>query len=375
MTRKSLLLTLSLVLAVAFCGFGAYAADDASQAEAHAAVARGVKWLTQMQKENGAWSRDSYPALTGLALWALVGSGMEEAAPAAERAIAFLKLNVQDDGGIYKEIPGVRGGGLSNYNTAICMMALHATGRPELAPIVLKARTFVAGNQHLGDDVYKGGFGYDKDTKRAYTDLMNTHFTMETMRRTQSVEDLRPAGEPKADINWDAALKFVESLQNTEEGGKDQKGGFIYHPNDPKAGTVTNAAGKVFLRAYGSMTYAGLLALVYADVPPTDPRVISAVNWTGEHWTLEENPGMGAQGLFFFYNVMSRALTASGRDTIPRDGGKPVVWKQELTRKILSMQQKDGSWVNDTGRFWENDPVLASSYALIALQLASGMAK
>lgn len=343
-------------------------AKAALQAEARAAVARGAAWLQEVQKDNGAWSNEQFPALTGLALWALAGSGVETAGPAEDRAVSFLKTLVQPDGGIYRQIPDRKGGGLSNYNTSICMTALHATGRADLAPIIRNARTFVAGSQHFGDDEYRGGFGYDRGTERAYTDLMNTHFSMEAMRRTQSVEDLRPGSEQKADINWDAALKFVESLQSPAEAGADQEGGFAYHPNDAKAGTVTNAAGKVFLRAYGSMTYAGLLGLVYADVRPNDPRVVSAVDWAGRHWSLEENPGMGAQGLFFFYNVMSRALTASGRDELPRAEGETIPWRDELIRKLIALQQKDGSWVNANGRFWESDPVLATAYALVALE-------
>ena len=350
--------------------FTAMAAEEWMK-DAEKAVASGVKWLSNVQKENGSWSDERFPALSALSLWGITASKQGDR-KTVDSAVKFITSHVKTDGGIYREVPGQKGGGLSNYNTAICMMALYATGRKDLDKIIRDARSFVASGQHTGDDVYKGGFGYDRDTNRAYTDLMNTHFSMEALRRTQGVEDTRPANEKKADIKWDEALAFVEQLQSPKEAGKDQEGGFFYHPTDPKAGTVTNTAGKVFLRSYGSMTYAGLLSMVYAKVPPNDPRVVSALDWAGKHWTLEENPGMGQQGLYFFFNVISRALTAAGRDTIPGKKGD-IQWRKELVKRIVALQKEDGSWVNNNGRFWENDPVLATSYAILALEFAAGI--
>jgi squalene-hopene/tetraprenyl-beta-curcumene cyclase len=288
------------------------------------------------------------------------------------RAVAYILTCVQTNGGIYVEVPGRKGGGLSNYNTAICMTALHAVGRPDLTRVIQRAREFVAGAQHFGDDLYTGGFGYDRQTQRAYTDLMNTHFSMEAMRRTQSVEDLRPAGEKRADIDWNAALAYVDRLQSKPGEGMpaEDVGGFIYNPDDPKAGVATNGpTGKVVLRAYGSITYAGLLSMIYADVPRNDPRIASAVDFAARHWTLDENPGMGEQGLFFYYNVMSRALHTARLDQIARKSGGDgaIAWREEVARKVVSLQRPDGSWANANNRFWENDPVLATAYALLAL--------
>ncbi|MEI6210797.1 MAG: prenyltransferase/squalene oxidase repeat-containing protein [bacterium] len=343
---------------------------------ARAAVARGLDWLQQNQSTNGAWSKPMFPALTGLPLWAICGSGDTNRQAMADKAVSFLLTCVQTNGGIYVNVPG-KGGGMPNYNTAICMTALHATGRKTLTPVILQARTFVGNSQHFGDDVYSGGFGYDSSTGRAYTDLDNTHFALEAMRRTQDVEDLRPASQKRVDVNWTAAVAYVSKLQNTAgNSSSNDAGGFVYNPDDPKAGMGTNAAGKAFLRSFGSITYVGLLSLVYAQVAREDPRVVSAVDFASRHWTLEENPGMGAQGLFFYYNVLARALATANVSALPRkDGGAPIAWRDELIRKIVSLQQKDGSWGNPNNRFWENDPVLVTSYCLLALEYATGTTK
>ncbi|NQU38948.1 MAG: terpene cyclase/mutase family protein [Lentisphaerae bacterium] len=341
--------------------------------EVNAAIDRGLTWLASKQREDGAWSNNQYPALTALVIESFAASDHPAKAKVLPRALTFIASCVQPDGGIYKDVPGRKGGGLSNYNTAICMTALHATGDGDFLPIIRNARTFVANGQHFGDDEYTGGFGYDKSTGRAYTDLLNTLYAVQAMRLTQAVEESRPKGEQRADIDWGEAATYISKMQNPSDTG-DDAGGFFYNPTDPKAGTTTNAAGTVTFRSYGSMTYSGLLALIYADVSRDDPRVRSAFDWCARHWSLEENPGMGAQGLFFFYNVLTRSLDAYGQDLVPAEAGTLIDWRSALAQRLVSNQKVDpdtggGYWINDTGRFWENDPILATAYTILALQL------
>lgn len=376
---------LCLSLVVAMLGQLGFASTPS---EADKAIKDGAKWLAAQQKESGAFSQEQFPGLTGLALWALISTGDEAYKPNIDKAVEFLKTKVQPDGGIYSAVPGRKGGGLGTYNTAICLTALAETKRADLTEIILNARTYLAGSQISGDETYNGGFGYDKAAPRTYADLMNTHFVMEAMRRSQSYEDMRPAGQAKADINWSAALEFAESLHNDENAG-DSAGGFAYSPADAKAGmektdgmkpAATEAKPskeKIVMRSYGSITYAGLLALVYCELEPTDPRVRSTLDWASRHWTLEENPGVGDQGLYFFYNVIGRSLTAAGIKEIPVAGeeGKTINWSDELIKKVDSLQKEKGNWVNKNGRFWENDPVLSTSYSILSLTFASGKAK
>jgi hypothetical protein len=94
-------------------------------------------------------------------------------------------------------------------SVAIGMAALHALNRPELVPVVQKARAYLARMQYLDPSVYRGGMGYDADQGRPYTDLSNSYMAFEAMRLTQDVEDLRAAGAPKADLDWAAAQEFL----------------------------------------------------------------------------------------------------------------------------------------------------------------------
>jgi len=347
--------------------------------EGQAAVDRGIKWLVTKQNEEGYWSSPEFPALTALPLWAIAKSGTSHP-EAVDKAVKYILSCVHEDGSIWKEPSEKRkGGGLSNYNTAICMVALQAVGQPTLSSTIHNARRFIAGTQHLGDDVYKGGMGYDPKTGRPYADLSNSYIAYEAMRLTEGVDDLRTSKDKKVDLDWEAAQEFIARVQNMDESDdpaeSEEKGGFIYMPGASKAGTYTNSAGEVRFRTYGGMTYAGLLSLIYADVDKDDVRVKSAFDWAEKHWTLNENPGIGQEGLFYFYNVLSKGLAAYGQDTITLEDGSKLNWRAELIKKLVSLQKIDpktgaGYWINENGRWWEADPILVTSYSLIALEVA-----
>ncbi|MCX6996339.1 MAG: hypothetical protein NTV49_04475, partial [Kiritimatiellaeota bacterium] len=376
------------VLGLAACGF-AYAAapvvlttrqGDAGPVplslrnEARATIQRGLRWLEAQQQADGHWSNPDFPALTALPLWALARGDSANRA-ALERAKQYLLASVHDNGAIYREpAQKQKGGGLANYNTALCMVALHALNDPQLAPVILKARAYVAGTQHFGADEYRGGMGYDPANERAYADLSNSYMAYEAMRLTQKVEDQRRSGAKKVDLDWPAAAEFVTRIQNKPSGTNatpdPEAGGFGYRPGYSMAGTATNTAGEVRLRSYGSMTYAGLLSFIYADVDKNDPRVQSAFNWAMKNWSLNENPGMGQQGLFYFFNVLAKALAATGQAQLPTTSGGSLNWRVELIKKLVGLQKTDpktgqGYWLNPEGRWWESDPVLVTSYSLL----------
>ena len=347
------------------------------EAEARAALAKGAAWLAAQQQADGHWALADSPALTGLSMWALQKTDPAAYRSAIDRALVFVLTSAQEDGSIWRQ-PAMqrKGGGLANYNTAVCMTALHALGRPELVPVVQNARTYLAKMQYLDGGSYGGGMGYDADQGRPYTDLSNSYMAYEAMRLTQDVEDLRAAGEPKADLDWKAAQEFLAQVQNLKgvntnsyaSDSADDQGGFAYSPG--AGASTTNADGKVTLRSYGSMTYAGLLALIYAQVDAQDVRVQSAKDWAARHWSLDENPGMGQEGLYYFFNVLAKSLAAAGDETLTLPDGRTVVWREEIARKLIALQKPDGFWVNENNRWWEADPNLVTAYTLLALATA-----
>ena len=51
--------------------------------------------------------------------------------------------------------------------------------------------------------------------------------------------------------------------------------------------------------------------------------------------------------------------------------GDPHNWRADLCKKLTSLQNKDGSWVNTADRWHEGNPNLVTAYAVLALQSAT----
>ncbi len=77
------------------------------------------------------------------------------------------------------------------------------------------------------------------------------------------------------------------------------------------------------------MTYAGLKSMIYAGVDKDDQRVKAAVEWARQHYTLDENPGLGDAGLYYYFHTFAKALDAMGQPTVVDDEGVEHDWRQE----------------------------------------------
>ena len=130
------------------------------------------------------------------------------------------------------------------------------------------------------------------------------------------------------------------------------------------------------LRAYGSMTYAGFKSLLYAGLKKDDPRVAAAMDWIQRNYTVEENPGLGTDGMYYYYVVMARALHALGQPTldVAIAGGEKSArnWGTDLVARLSTLQNEDGSYRSVDDRWMEDNTVLITAYGLVALQHARG---
>ena len=116
------------------------------------------------------------------------------------------------------------------------------------------------------------------------------------------------------------------------------------------------------------MTYAGLKSMIYAGLTAEDPRVAAALNFIRDTYSLETNPGMGPQGLYYYYHTFAKALDAADLAVVQDSSGTVHEWREELVAKLEQEQQKDGSWVNrQSDRWMEGDRQLVTAYCLLAL--------
>jgi squalene-hopene/tetraprenyl-beta-curcumene cyclase len=115
------------------------------------------------------------------------------------------------------------------------------------------------------------------------------------------------------------------------------------------------------------MSYAALKSMIFAGLKPDDPRVKAAVDWARQHYTVNENPGLGDGGLFYYLHLFGKALDALGQPQFVDAQGKSHDWRRELIDELAKLQQPNGSWVNKNSRWLEGDPNLVTGYALLTL--------
>lgn len=463
----------SMVLAgaAAVLAAGVAVAADATATDARvidqgrAIAQRAIAYLWSRQDAaTGAWASPTkegapvLPAISGLALTGiLMDPSTDHNDPKVRSAAAYILSFAKPDGGIHDGV-------LENYNTSICVSALSGLKTEESRAVVKAAVPYlrglqwgedssdVAGTGIVGrDHPYYGGVGY------------GSHGRPDNSNLNMMLTALQDAGVPGDDPAVQRALVFLQRTQMVDEvndmpyaDGSDQ-GGFIYATGpdkdhvghgESKGGTVEESADDGTnvsrLRAYGSMTYAGFKSYLYADLEHDDPRVRAAMDWIRHNYTLEENPGVGTDGYYYYLCTFGRALDAAGVDAVeaqtvltgqflnlwrsisenpqeqpafqPATPGAAVLplgrevtalregkfgfcegslvdgtrftgrfdvndfgylityedhdWRADLIDKLATLQQADGSFKAVDDRWMEDNPVLITSYALIALEHA-----
>jgi len=338
-------------------------------------MSRGYAYLEKQQNADGSFGPDvTHPALSALTVVAFHRDPTQHYANAAflPKSYKYLLGFVQPDGGIYN-----KDSGLANYNTSVCLVAL--AGAPGIDKnTLLNARGYVVGQQASGmaKPETNGGMGYGSvgtSAKRGHPDLDNTIIALEALRSTQNLV----ADNPKAkDLDWKAAIEFVSRCQNLPatnpekwaSGDPANKGGFIYYPGVSNAGEQELPGGSKALRSYGSMSYAGLLSFIYADLNKDDQRVVAALEWLKKNYSTTENPGLEQSGYYYYIHLMAKGLTAAGVTEIEVNG-KKVDWRKEVALELMKRQKPDGSWVNEAPRWKETNPNLVTTYCTLTLGL------
>ena len=360
--------SMAVILVAAIAAAPLMAADSAAAAvDAKAfqkAVDRAVAYLTTKgQTAEGTYSPAAGSGVTSIVAFALMRHGRSPDDPAVAKSLKYLEGLVQKDGGIY--VPGVP---LQNYETSLAIMCFAEANKDHRYDKTIKDADKYLKSTQWGEeksidpsDPRWGGGGYGKHKR---PDLSNTAFL---------IDALKAAGNGPNDEAMKRALVFVSRCQNLETehnttpfAAKNPDGGFYYTPagdGESMADKTTNGG----LRSYGSMTYAGLKSMIYAGVSADDPRVKAAVKWAQSHYGLATNPGLGLQGLYYYYHTFAKALDATGMKLIEDDKGAKHDWRQELTAELLRRQRPNGSWINEEKRWMESDANLATGFALLSL--------
>jgi squalene-hopene/tetraprenyl-beta-curcumene cyclase len=341
----------------------AAAAAACSWKREHGSLAQAAQYLWAQQAADGGFHSAAYgllrsgQSLTPLVLGALLrvpDATIPAPAGAVDRAIAFIARHTSADGAV-----GITGGDADypNYATALAVDALAAAQRrlpavahrakagsriSDIAPMVahLRAQQFSEANGWTPEHTAYGGWGMGGAMRRppdaGHVDLSMTRFVLEA---------LRASGVDGSDPAMSRARVFLGRSQNHD-------GGFFFSPVTPalnKAGR--SAEGFV---SYGTTTADGVLALRATGVPDSDPRMARAIAWLDRNHQSDRVPGFddgeGPQaswstGLRFYYAAAIARVRPHQRVQLPE-------------------QADDGSFRNTNGRVKEDDPLIATTFAI-----------
>jgi len=165
------------------------------------------------------------------------------------------------------------------------------------------------------------------------------------------LEALRVSGVPASDPTITKALVYLERSQNSD-------GGFYFSTVNPEINKAGEANGH--FASYGTATPDGLLALRAAGVPDQDDRIAKAIRWLEDHHRPDRAPGFDGtareswgSGLRFYY--------------------VSVISKTGLGFAVtLPPQTKDGSFRNPNKMVKEDDPLIATAFAVHVLAKGEG---
>ncbi len=206
----------------------------------------------------------------------------------------------------------------------------------------LRAQQFAEENGWTRNDPAYGAWGMGGDRRRppepGHVDLAMTRYVL---------EGLSAAGISSSDPAMQKAQVYLDRCQNPD-------GGFFFSTVNLDTNKAGDVNGKY--RSYGTTTCDGILALLAAGVPRNDPRIARAQAWLKQNHLEERAPGfdieparMGwSDGLRFYYAAaVTRAMPSL-----------PV---------LLPAQNDDGSFANKNNLVKEDDPLIATAFALRVL--------
>lgn len=338
---------------------------------------RAADYLWSQQGEDGGWHSVTYgalrpgAALTALILRALatVPSVANNAAPrrqAAAAAVNFLRRGIAKRGCLAAP------DGTLDYPVYASSLAL-LTVQPDwplwtiaeqrlLAEYLLKSQWSVARGLAATDPDRGGWDAAGSTTARDQSTGTNIslarHALQAIARERQAV---RPAVGPAAwPEPWQAlrraALEWLARCQN-----QDGDGGFFFSPvrsaSDNKAGWHDDAHQSP--RSYHSATYDGILAYQALGLAPTDPPLAAALRWLEQF----DQPVAEWETSLRFYRAAAEQALGPLLSVAERSDRE-----DRRVRALLDDQRADGSWQNRAVRMREDDPLLATALALVALQ-------
>lgn len=337
---------------------------------ARSMIARGAAALMAAQSPDGGWHSTTYgslrsgAAVTALAVYAVAHTPQdvhEKYLGRLEEGCRFLLAGLLSTGLVASP------DGTVDYPTYASACLLVAARRIDLG---LEAATIQLLTNHLLDAQLDERRQFDPASPHhGGWDLMGGQLVQGLTSGTTisltcfALEGLSTVKTPAANEARAKALRWLRGVQNFPGDG-----GFFFSPDRASDGNKAQwtDAQMQHPRSYGSTTADGLRSLVYAGAPPDLDRVTAAEAWLAKHERLDATPGFedvppetewAASLRYYYYYSLAKALPYF------RD---PAPWRARMLSRLAAEQRPGGAWINRASRMREDDPLIATSLALIA---------
>ncbi len=345
---------------------------------------KAVRWLVDQQDDSGAWKSQTYgsmkqgAATTALSLYAMshLSKELRDAhSEAIEKAIAFLQPGIE-----LRNRTANPEGSLDHpvYGTAMYLIAMHRIDADLESKQLQGLLRYLIDSQCVeprgfqAEDPNYGGWDIIGPNvvagKTSGTNVSITRFAVDALQRfstkeSQTKYDLPESLVTETQKSIAVAGKWVKKLH-----AKSRDGGFIFSPHPGTALNKSKANGNRPL-PYGSATSDGLLILKMAN-GAEGAQFRQASGWLKENSNFPLVPGFESEDFdsgwsrslrFYYYQAFSSAVSQID------DEKWSVNFTSQLASTIRELQQPDGHFANDSALMREDDPLIATSFAIIAL--------
>jgi len=345
-----------------------------------AALLRGVGFLMGKQSEDGGWHSKTYGAMkcgasmTSLVLYAMSHAPeemREEHASALRQGYDFLRQGIEAKG--FVVCPD---GSLDYpvYASAMTWLAVRRVPyitreeefgdrRIELDALLrflieeqrIERHSFEPGNVEYGGWDLVGGSGLAAG-KTPGTQVSVTSFALEALSMSNKDDAQRAVGK---------ARDWVLRLQNPD-------GGFRFHAKPDQLGNKAqwvDMEKRDEARSYGTATCDGLRCYLSCGGKPSDEPFQQGVKWLEKHAQSKLVPGFEFaapelqwdRGLRYYYYFSLAKLWSD----LPRPLAERL--RTQVLGALLPEQRDDGRWQNESAAMREDDPLIATCFAVIAL--------
>jgi hypothetical protein len=322
--------------------------QNGGDSDTEAAVEAALKYLASQQRSDGAWDpkttgagqeraplglhrggagRNAETAITGLALLSMLGSGHThqdgEHRDTVYRGLAFLLSRQRADGSLASNASVYA----AHYSHAMAGLALAETAAMTADPSAMEAtRRAVAYTRSMQHPV-TGGWRYNRGDTGDLSQLGWQALLIDSADRSGAVPQNRRMS--------DGIARFLDSVRRGQAGGQ-----ACYRPGEPTSPTMTAEALATRL-------------LIGQKLPDATIREAESV-------LLANLPGQGPDNYYYWYYA-TMALHQLQDDAWE-------TWNAALKQRLLSTQQPDGSWSDQSLWGGYGGTVYTTSMATLCLE-------